>query len=191
MISIKQLVTVFLFVFFISISLFAQEIDRIEPLNWWVGMNNPSLQILLYGDDIRALTPVISHANIQLKKVQSVENPNYLFLDLLLADDMAATTVNIDLFKGNKIVKRIEYAFLDREAGLTANGFDSSDVMYLITPDRFANGDTSNDEILGMREGLDRSFDSGRHGGDIKGILYRLYKRAWVYSNLVKPYFRE
>jgi len=171
MISIKQLVTVFLFVFFISISLFAQEIDRIEPLNWWVGMNNPSLQILLYGDDIGALTPVISHANVQLKKVQSVENPNYLFLDLLLADDMAATTVNIDLFKGNKIVKRIEYAFLDREAGLTANGFDSSDVMYLITPDRFANGDTSNDEILGMREGLDRSFDSGRHGGDIKGIL--------------------
>ena len=171
MISIKQLVTVFLFGFFISTSLFAQEIERIEPPNWWVGMNNPSLQILLYGDDIRALTPVISHANIQLKKVQSVENPNYLFLDLLLADDMAATTVNIDLLKGNKIVKRIEYAFLDREAGLTANGFDSSDVMYLITPDRFANGDTSNDEILGMREGLDRSFDSGRHGGDIKGIL--------------------
>ncbi|MDB2673218.1 glycoside hydrolase family 13 protein [Flavobacteriaceae bacterium] len=171
MISIKQLVTVFLFGFFISTSLFAQEIERIEPPNWWVGMNNPSLQILLYGDDIGALTPVISHANVQLKKVQSVENPNYLFLDLLLADDMAVTTVNIDLLKGNKIVKRIEYAFLDREAGLTANGFDSSDVMYLITPDRFANGDTSNDEILGMREGLDRSFDSGRHGGDIKGIL--------------------
>lgn len=171
MISIKQLVTVFLFGFFISTSLFAQEIERIEPPNWWVGMNNPSLQILLYGDDIGALTPVISHANVQLKKAQSVENPNYLFLDLLLADDMAATTVNIDLLKGNKIVKRIEYAFLDREAGLTANGFDSSDVMYLITPDRFANGDTSNDEILGMREGLDRSFDSGRHGGDIKGIL--------------------
>jgi len=171
MISIKQLVTVFLFGFFISTSLFAQEIERIEPPNWWVGMNNPSLQILLYGDDIGALTPVISHANVQLKKVQSVENPNYLFLDLLLADDMAATTVNIDLLKGNKIVKRIEYAFLDREAGLTANGFDSSDVMYLITPDRFANGDTSNDEILGMREGLDRSFDDGRHGGDIKGIL--------------------
>ena len=171
MISIKQLVTVFLFGFFISTSLFAQEIERIEPPNWWVGMNNPSLQILLYGDDIGALTPVISHANVQLKKVQSVENPNYLFLDLLLADDMAATTVNIDLLKGNKIAKRIEYAFLDREAGLTANGFDSSDVMYLITPDRFANGDTSNDEILGMREGLDRSFDSGRHGGDIKGIL--------------------
>jgi glycosidase len=171
MISIKQLVTVFLFGFFISTSLIAQEIERIEPPNWWVGMNNPSLQILLYGDDIGALTPVISHANVQLKKVQSVENPNYLFLDLLLADDMAATTVNIDLLKGNKIVKRIEYAFLDREAGLTANGFDSSDVMYLITPDRFANGDTSNDEILGMREGLDRSFDGGRHGGDIKGIL--------------------
>lgn len=171
MISIKQLVTVFLFGFFISTSLFAQEIERIEPPNWWVGMNNPSLQILLYGDDIGALTPVISHADVQLKKVQSVENPNYLFLDLLLADDMAATTVNIDLLKGNKIVKRIEYAFLDREAGLTANGFDSSDVMYLITPDRFANGDTSNDEILGMREGLDRSFDGGRHGGDIKGIL--------------------
>ena len=111
MISIKQLVTVFLFGFFISTSLIAQEIERIEPPNWWVGMNNPSLQILLYGDDIGALTPVISHANVQLKKVQSVENPNYLFLDLLLADDMAATTVTINLLKGNKKVENRIFIF--------------------------------------------------------------------------------
>lgn len=171
MISFKQFVTVFLFGFYFSTSLFGQEIKRIEPPNWWVGMNNPSLQLMLYGDDIGTLSPVISHAKVQLNKVNSVENPNYLFLDLVLADDMTATTVTINLLKGNKIVKRFEYAFLDREAGLIANGFDSSDVLYLITPDRFANGDPSNDVILGMREGLDRAFDGGRHGGDIKGIL--------------------
>ena len=73
--------------------------------------------------------------------------------------------------KNKKSVKSVDYAFLNRDAGLKANGFDSSDVMYLITPDRFANGDPSNDEITGMKEGLNRSFDGGRHGGDIKGIL--------------------
>ena len=167
----NQLVAILLFGLSFCTTLFAQEIERIEPPNWWVGLNNPTLQLMLYGKDIGVLTPVINHPKVQLKKVNRVENPNYLFLDILLAEDMTATSISIDLLKDKKSVKRVDYAFLNRDAGLKANGFDSSDVMYLITPDRFANGDPSNDEIAGMKEGLNRSFDGGRHGGDIKGIL--------------------
>ncbi len=167
----KQLAAILIFGLSFCTTLFAQEIERIEPPNWWVGLNNPALQLMLYGKDIGVLTPVINHPNVQLKKVNRVENPNYLFLDILLAEDMTATSITIDLLKDKKSVKRVDYAFLNRDAGLKANGFDSSDVMYLITPDRFANGDPSNDEITGMKEGLNRSFDGGRHGGDIKGIL--------------------
>jgi len=167
----KQLAAILLFGLSFCTTLFAQEIERIEPPNWWVGLNNPTLQLMLYGKDIGVLTPVINHPNVQLKKVNRVENPNYLFFDILLAEDMTATSITIDLLKDKKSVKRVDYAFLNRDAGLKANGFDSSDVMYLITPDRFANGDPSNDEITGMKEGLNRSFDGGRHGGDIKGIL--------------------
>ena len=167
----KQLAAILLFGLSFCTTLFAQEIERIEPPNWWVGLNNPTLQLMLYGKDFGLLTPVINHPKVQLKKVNRVENPNYLFLDILLAEDMTATSITIDLLKDKKSVKRVDYAFLNRDAGLKANGFDSSDVMYLITPDRFANGDPSNDEIAGMKEGLNRSFDGGRHGGDIKGIL--------------------
>ncbi|MDC0643780.1 glycoside hydrolase family 13 protein [Flavobacteriaceae bacterium] len=167
----KQLAAILLFGLSFFTPLFAQEIERIEPPNWWVGLNNPTLQLMLYGKDIGVLTPVINHPKVQLKKVNRVENPNYLFLDILLAEDMTATSITIDLLKAKKSVKSVDYAFLNRDAGLKANGFDSSDVMYLITPDRFANGDPSNDEIAGMKEGLNRSFDGGRHGGDIKGIL--------------------
>ena len=167
----KQLAAILIFGLSFCTTLFAQEIERIEPPNWWVGLNNPTLQLMLYGKDIGVLTPVINHPKVQLKKVNRVENPNYLFLDILLAEDMTATSITIDLLKDKKSVKSVDYAFLNRDAGLKANGFDSSDVMYLITPDRFANGDPSNDEIAGMKEGLNRSFDGGRHGGDIKGIL--------------------
>ncbi|MDB2702303.1 glycoside hydrolase family 13 protein [Flavobacteriaceae bacterium] len=167
----KQLAAILLFGLSFCTPLFAQEIERIEPPNWWVGLNNPTLQLMLYGKDIGVLTPVINHPKVQLKKVNRVENPNYLFFDILLAEDMTATSITIDLLKDKKSVKSVDYAFLNRDAGLKANGFDSSDVMYLITPDRFANGDPSNDEIAGMKEGHNRSFDGGRHGGDIKGIL--------------------
>ncbi len=167
----KQLAAILIFGLSFCTPLFAQEIERIEPPNWWVGLNNPTLQLMLYGKDIGVLTPVINHPKVQLKKVNRVENPNYLFLDILLAEDMTATSITIDLLKDKKSVKSVDYAFLNRDDGLKANGFDSSDVMYLITPDRFANGDPSNDEIAGMKEGLNRSFDGGRHGGDIKGIL--------------------
>ncbi len=171
MISLKQLVLFILIGLNISNSLFAQTIERIEPPHWWVGMKNTKFQLLLYGQDIGTLTPKLDHAKVQINAVKRVENQNYLFLDIDLAEVSSTTTLRFDLFLGNQKVTEFDYVLLEREAGLNVQGFDSSDVMYLITPDRFANGDPSNDEISGMREGLDRAFDGGRHGGDIKGIL--------------------
>ena len=74
----------------------AQELDRVEPPFWWAGMVNPELQLLIYGEDISALTPVIDHEGVELVKVSKVKNPNYLFVDLRLADDVKPGQFAID-----------------------------------------------------------------------------------------------
>lgn len=154
-----------------SIILNAQKIERVEPPNWWAGMENNTLQILVYGQNISRWQPLINSHHIQLKKVNRVENPNYLFLDIFISDKIEATDINIDFYKGKKKVYTLAYPILNRDMSLSRKGFDSSDVMYLITPDRFANGDPNNDVISGMKEKVvNRQDDQGRHGGDIKGI---------------------
>lgn len=154
-----------------SIILNAQRIERVEPPNWWVGMENNTVQILVYGQNISRWQPMLNSQHIQLKKVNRVENPNYLFLDIFISDKAEATVINIDFYKRKKKVHTLVYPILDRDMSISRKGFDSSDVMYLITPDRFANGDPNNDVILGMKEkGVNRQDDQARHGGDIKGI---------------------
>jgi len=153
----------------------AQRIERVEPPNWWVGMKHNIVQVLVYGEDISQWEPNVENPHIQLKKTTRVNNPNYLFLDLLISERADATTVNIDFYKGKKKVGSHQYPLLERDMTIPRKGFDSSDVMYLITPDRFANGDPSNDVISGMKEKvMNRQDEQGRHGGDIKGIRDRL-----------------
>lgn len=156
--------------------LFGQNsIERVEPPNWWVGMKNPNLQLLIYGDSIGYLNPIIDYPGISLRQVRKVQSPNYLFLDLAIDATAQASEVPIIFYHHDKIVAEYNYPLLARETkGDAIKGFDNSDVMYLITPDRFANGDMSNDELPGMREKLNRSFGGGRHGGDIEGIIQRL-----------------
>jgi len=153
----------------------AQQIERVEPPNWWVGMQHNTVQVLVYGENISQWEPNVENSHIQLKKTTRVNNPNYLFLDLLISEKADATTVNIDFYKGKKKVGSHQYPLLERDMTIPRKGFDSSDVMYLITPDRFANGDPSNDVISGMKEKVvNRQDEQGRHGGDIKGIRDRL-----------------
>lgn len=148
----------------------ALEIKKLEPAFWWAGMNNPELQILLYGDKIADCNVTLSSKDVAIKEITRFENPNYLlvYLDLSAA---APQRFDIELQKG-KERKKIAYELKQREADSQARaGFNASDVLYLIMPDRFANGDVSNDVVKGMKEArVDRKDPFARHGGDFKGI---------------------
>lgn len=151
----------------------AQDLNRVEPPNWWAAMHHSDLQILVKGDNIAAVTEVrIPSEGVALRRVIKTDNPNYLFLEVSIAPD-AVGTHTIEFWRGQQQLATHDYPIFAREAQ-TIDGFDASDAIYLITPDRFANGDPNNDEVEGMREGLNRAFKGGRHGGDIEGIRKRL-----------------
>ncbi len=150
----------------------AQKIDiqRVEPLHWWIGMKNPTLQILVYGKDIANSKVTLAYPNVKLLEVVTVENPNYLFLYLHIMPEAQAGKLPLK-FKQGKIEFTHNYELKNRlKAGEAYKSFTPADVMYLLMPDRFANGDKSNDQIAGMAQGYDRKDDFGRHGGDLKGI---------------------
>ncbi|MDT8401675.1 MAG: glycoside hydrolase family 13 protein [Bacteroidales bacterium] len=147
------------------------QIDRIEPPSWWTGMKNPSLQLMVHGKDIADCRLNIEYPGVSIVSVERTTNNNYLFINLEISPATKPGTVRLEFRKGNKTVATHEYQLLERQAGSAERkGFDNSDVMYLIMPDRFANGDPSNDEIKGMKEGLKRRQRFGRHGGDIQGL---------------------
>ena len=152
------------------------QIHHIEPLNWWVGMKNPNLQLLVNGENVAELSPKINYQGVSLKKVTKGDSKNYLFLDLVIAKNTKAGKFQIDFYKSNKKVYSQDYELLNRETDpKNIKGFNSADVIYLITPDRFSNGDPKNDIVDGMRENkVDRKNEGGRHGGDIRGIINHL-----------------
>ena len=145
-------------------------IQQVAPTFWWAGMKNPELQILLYGNNISSSEVSLSANDIFLKEVVKQENPNYLLLYLDLSE-AKAQKFNILLKKGKKTTT-IPYELKERtRKGEDIQGFTASDVLYLIMPDRFSDGQPENDVIEGMRENkVDRNEQYGRHGGDLKGI---------------------
>ncbi len=154
----------------------AAQIQHVEPLNWWVGMKNPNLQLLINGNNIAETTPQINYPGVTIKKVNKADSKNYLFLDLLIAKNAKPGTCTINFKKDGKTLYTYNYPLLKRQEGASQiKGFNSSDAIYLIVPDRFTNGDYSNDVVEGMKENkIDRNSDGGRHGGDIRGIINNL-----------------
>ena len=151
------------------------KISRIEPPNWWAGMKNPKVQLLIYGEKIGDFNPTINYPGVSIERVIKVKNQNYLFVDLLVRKEAKPGTVHIDFFKNEKLTASHDWQLLQREPGSAQRaGFDNSDVLYLVMPDRFANGDSTNDAVAGMREKPNRSFPGGRHGGDLEGIRQHL-----------------
>lgn len=149
---------------------------RVEPPHWWVGMHDTSLQLMLYGEGLAGYTPRLDFPGVKLEAWHPGASPNYLFLDLTIAPETAAVELPLRLEREGAAPVAVAYVLKEREFGPEEiRGFDSSDVVYLITPDRFANGDPENDVVPGMREDrLDRKDDYGRHGGDIRGIINNL-----------------
>ena len=147
----------------------ATVIKKVVPAFWWAGMKNPELQVLLYGEHIAFAEVSISSEDITLQEVVKLENPNYLIVYLNISE-AAPQTFNMILKQGKKQTV-IPYELKERKPGSSQiEGFNSSDVLYLIMPDRFANGDSSNDIISGMLEARVDRNDFARHGGDFKGI---------------------
>lgn len=152
----------------------AMEIKKVAPSFWWAGMKNPELQILLYGEELALSDVSVSGEGIYLKETVRQDNPNYLLLYFDLSE-AKAQTFQI-LLKSGKKERRISYELKARgRKGEEVKGFTSEDVLYLIMPDRFANGCQENDVIDGMREKtVNRADGFARHGGDLQGISNHL-----------------
>jgi neopullulanase len=164
----------------------AQTIERIEPANWWVGMKLNKITLLVYGKDIQNLQPALKYQGVALLKTEKVENPNYLFLTLEIGSKAPVGTVKIDFKKHNVTLITKDFPLLEREKN-SANrtSFSQKDAILLIVPDRFANGDPTNDNTSDTYEKTNRSDESGRHGGDIQGIInYLDYIKSLGYTQI-------
>lgn len=172
---IKQIAIVFLLVLAGSAQLLATSVERVEPMFWWVGMKNPNLQLMVHGEDIAQADVSFDYPGVSLESVSRVKNPNYLFINLKIDEETRPGTFDLTFTTGRKKTTSYTYELRDREAN-SANrmGFNSSDVIYLITPDRFVNGNPDNDAVEGMKELPNRADKDGRHGGDIRGIINSL-----------------
>jgi glycosidase len=148
-------------------------ITKVEPPHWWIGLKNEKLQLLVKHPNIGSSTPSISYTGVDLVKVNKADSPNYLFLDLEILETAKAGKFNI-VFKQEGDSELIQTYELKerRKPSEDYVGFDSSDAIFLITPDRFANGDPSNDIVEGLKQTtINRSDGYGRHGGDLRGMI--------------------
>jgi neopullulanase len=159
--------------------LFAIDYFNTYPTHWWVGMKNPKLQLILHGENIGlASTVSINYPGVKIEKVNKVENKNYIFLDIVIAPNTKAGVFKI-IVSGKEIgTDDIFYELKSRskENGKTRiKGVDASDLVYLLMPDRFSNGDPTNDYFADMLDtGHDRNNPFDRHGGDLKGVQNHL-----------------
>lgn len=146
-------------------------IAHMEPPFWWAGMRHPTLQLMVHGKQIADLEPSLTFPGVRIERVTRVPNRNYLFIDLRI--DAEAKPGKFDIAFGQSLT--YPYQLLAREAGSAQRpGFSSKDAIYQVMPDRFANGDPSNDNVKSLLETADRAKGGGRHGGDIQGIIDRL-----------------
>ncbi len=168
----KHMKKILLLSSFLSTFAFAQ-IQKVEPMFWWKGMKNPEVQILVYGKDISKYNIELSD-NVKIQNLQKTENPNYVFVTIN-TNEVNKSSFKINIKNKNKIVDSYTYELKDRQPN-SANrtSFTSKDMVYLIMPDRFANGDESNDSKKELTDKANRSIPDGRHGGDLRGIINNL-----------------
>lgn len=149
-------------------------IDHVEPPCWWTDMKNNSLQLMIHGKDIGKTKPFFEYKGVSLKGSASTGD-DYLFVDLSIGAFAKPGTIAISFKEKDSVLITYKYELKARaKESARRQGFNTSDMMYLIMPDRFANGDPNNDDMPGMLEKADRKSPNGRHGGDIKGITDHL-----------------
>ena len=142
-------------------------ISRVEPAFWWTGMKNTELQIMVYGKDIARSKVTLSYPGVTIKEIAKTDNPNYLFIYLDITSKAKPGTMNIEFADGAQTYTQA-YPLKNRENSGGCSGFSPADVLYLIMPDRFANGNFRNDSLDGAIVNRQHLID--RHGGDLAGI---------------------
>ena len=164
-------------IFLLSIALQTHAVDMygVYPSHWWVGMKNPKVQLIMHGKSIGLFTNIlITYPGVKVEKIHQTENKNYLFIDLLISPASKPGVMKIKLTGGGLPLEDVFYELKPRsnQNGKTrVQGVTSKDVIYLLMPDRFSNGDTSNDFFSDMNDtGHDRNNPFDRHGGDLQGV---------------------
>ena len=166
----KKLFTIFFLILFNLHS--TCQIDKVHPPNWWIGHKNPNLQLLIKAEKINDYKVNINYPGVKITNIHNADSPNYIFLDLEISDKAKEGSFLITFTKENKTLSYSYKLRKKRSLEDQSNGFDSSDAIYLITPDRFANGNYENDIIDFLKERkIDRANNYARHGGDLKGIF--------------------
>ena len=152
----------------------AVKIDRIEPTDWYVGLKDASLQLMVYGKDIKTADVTTDYPGVKIDSLIRLDSPNYLLVYMNVKDAQPGTMTL--LFQQGKQKKKVNYTLKAREKkGEERYGFSNADVLYMLMPDRFASGRTDNDQIKGLRPYKnDRTQPSLRHGGDLEGIRQHL-----------------
>ena len=152
------------------------KVDRVEPPHWWIGFKNDTLQLMIKADNIQYSTVDSNTDGVEIIGVQKAESPNYLFVDLTIDKTTAPGLVKFVFSSREGKKSKLDYELRARpQLAQNYKGFNSEDVIYLITPDRFSNGNTDNDINQNLKEKqIDRSNDYARHGGDIQGITDHL-----------------
>ena len=149
------------------------QVSRVEPLSWWVGMNTP-LQLMVQGEAISEYTPTFEGEGVRIKEVHKADSPNYLFLDVEIAASAEPGTRYLVFTRGEEQFK-VAYEFdARREGSRERESFTTADAIYLLMPDRFANGNPEIDSTEDTFEKADRENLHGRHGGDLQGMIDHL-----------------
>jgi glycosidase len=153
----------------------AEVSTRVEPPFWWTGMNNPRLEILIHDKDVADLSAGINYPGVRVVGQSREENPNYLFIEVEItpAARPGSFTINVG---GPAEMRQYPYELRARSSDPAhVQGIDASDFIYLLMPDRFANGDPKNDSVEGMAQtGVNREKVFFRHGGDLIGVMEHL-----------------
>ncbi len=171
----KNILLILIILTLSTLTISSQIIERVDPPNWWTGMKYNNIELLVKGKALREAKFSTTEKGIKIVDVVYPENPDYVYLNITITEDATTGIKKIDYKIGRKsYVLNYELKSRDR-SGNIHRGLTGADVIYLITPDRFANGDTGNDIIEGMKDkAFDRSSDDARHGGDLRGIINHL-----------------
>lgn len=150
-------------------------IQRVDPPNWWTNMAEEMVELTFYGPNIQQYEISLSSENSSIKRISKAKNPNYLFVQITISKDQKPGDLIFQLRGPKKKLIEYRYPLLGRDGSYSPQGLNGNDLIYLVFPDRFSNGDPTNDVNAGMKEqGVDRSALKARHGGDLQGVQNHL-----------------